>query len=394
MNNAETVSRTGEDLSPVSRVSAAMAGLVGDIRALQADFQVKLQKQEERLTMLDAKMTPSRARPALATSAELDAPHQKAFDAYLRTGDDDGLRGLVFEGKGMSTAVAGDGGYLVDPVTSSTVQSVLDSTASIRAIASVVTVEATSFDVLIDQGQTGAGWADEVAASAETGSTTLDRISIKLHELAAMPKASQRLLDDSAFDIETWLAGRIADKFSRAEAAAFITGDGVDKPMGILSHPAVDNDVWAWGNIGYVPSGTAGGIGGGDAIIDLVYALGAEYRAKASFVMNSKTAGALRKLKDADGRHLWSDGLAAAQPARLLGYPVLICEDMPDIDADADAIAFGDFSAGYTIAERPDLRVLRDPFSAKPHVLFYATKRVGGDVSDFAAIKLLRCATA
>ncbi|MGR3377153.1 phage major capsid protein [Salipiger abyssi] len=392
MSNSETGSRTGEDLSPVARVSAAVAGLVGDFRALQADFQVKLQKQEERLTMLDAKMTTPRGRPALATTAETFAPHQKAFDAYLRSGDDDALRGLALEGKAMSTAVAGDGGYLVDPVTSETVKSVLDSTASIRAIASVVTVEATSYDVLIDQGETGAGWADETTASSETGTPTIDRISIKLHELSAMPKASQRLLDDSAFDIETWLAGRIADKFSRAEAAAFVSGDGVDKPRGFLDHATVDNDVWTWGNLGYVPSGVADGIGGGDAIIDLVYALGAEYRAKAAFVMNSKTAGALRKLKDADGRHLWSDGLAAAEPARLLGYPVLIAEDMPDIGADADAIAFGDFGAGYTIAERPDLRVLRDPFSAKPHVLFYATKRVGGDVSDFAAIKLLRCA--
>ena len=143
-----------------------------------------------------------------------------------------------------------------------------------------------------------------------------------------------------------------------------------------------------------MPTGTDAGLGDGDAIIDLVYALGAQYRARASFVMNSKTAGALRKLKDADGRHLWSDGLAAGQPARLMGYPVLIAEDMPDIAADSFAVAFGDFAAGYTIAERPDLRVLRDPFSAKPHVLFYATKRVGGDVSDFAAIKLLRCAVA
>ncbi len=129
-----------------------------------------------------------------------------------------------------------------------------------------------------------------------------------------------------------------------------------------------------------------------DCIINLVYALSADYRANASFVMNSKTAGAVRKMKDADGRFLWSDGLAAAEPARLMGYPVLICEDMPDIAANAFAIAFGDFASGYTIAERPDLRVLRDPFSAKPHVLFYASKRVGGDVTDFAAIKLLKIA--
>ncbi|GGG64270.1 phage capsid protein [Salipiger pallidus] len=394
MTNSETVSRTGEDMPPAARVSAAVAGLVGDIKALRGDLQMKLQKQEERLTMLDAKMTTPRSRPALATSAEVFVPHQRAFDAYLRTGDDDGLRGLVLEGKSMSTAVAGDGGYLVDPVTSETVKSVLDSTSSIRAIASVVSVEATSYDVLIDQGETGAGWVDEVTSSTETGTPTIDRVSIKLHELSALPKASQRLLDDSAFDIELWLAGRIADKFSRAEAAAFVSGDGIDKPRGFLNHATVDNDVWTWGNLGYVPTGSDGTVGDGDAIIDLVYALGAEYRSKGAFVMNSKTAGALRKLKDADGRHLWSDGFAAGEPARLLGYPVLIAEDMPDIGAGTFPIAFGDFGAGYTIAERPDLRVLRDPFSAKPHVLFYATKRVGGDVTDFAAIKLLRCAEA
>ncbi len=146
-----------------------------------------------------------------------------------------------------------------------------------------------------------------------------------------------------------------------------------------------------------MPTGAAGDFSSSDpadAIVDLVYSLGARYRANGTFVMNSKTAGAVRKMKDADGRFLWSDGLAAGEPARLMGYPVLIAEDMPDIAAGAFAIAYGDFRAGYTVAERPDLRILRDPFSAKPHVLFYATKRIGGDVSDFAAIKLLKFAAA
>ncbi|WP_375258392.1 phage major capsid protein [Citreimonas sp.] len=391
MSASEISSRTGEDVSPVARVSAAMAGLIGDFKALQADLQQKLHKQEERLTMLDHKNARV-ARPALSTSAaELDAPHQKAFDAYLRSGDDDGLRGLEFEGKALSTAVNSDGGFLVDPQTSAIIKSTLASTASIRAIANIVNVESSSFDVLIDQNDTGAGWADETGATAETSTPTIDRISIPLYELNAMPKVSQRLLDDTAFDIETWLATRIADKFARSEASAFVNGDGIDKPRGFLNHTAVVEDSWSWGRLGYIATGVADGIGSGDALIDLVYALGAVYRAKASFVMNSRTAGALRKLKDADGRHLWSDGFSTGEPARLLGYPVLIAEDMPDIGADATPIAFGDFGAGYTIAERPDLRILRDPFSAKPHVLFYATKRVGGDVSDFAAIKLLRC---
>ncbi|APE43820.1 capsid protein [Sulfitobacter alexandrii] len=373
-------------LSPAEEVRRAVTGFVTDFRGFQSEIETKLQQTEERMTMLDRKMM---TRTPLAAGVESAAPHQKAFGAYLRNGDDDGLRGLEVEGKSLSSAVNSDGGYLVDPQTSATVQSVLNATASIRAIASVVRVEATSYDVLVDHTEVGAGWATETGAQAETDTPQIDRITIPLHELSALPKASQRLLDDSAFDIEGWLAGRIASKFARAEAQAFIVGDGVDKPKGFLTHAAVDNDVWAWGNLGYVPTGLDGEVTG-DAIIELVYALGAQYRANGSFVMNSRTTALVRKLKDADGRFLWSDGLAAGEPAQLMGYPVLVAEDMPDPAADSMSIAFGDFQAGYTVAERPDLRILRDPFSAKPHVLFYATKRVGGDVSDFAAIKLLK----
>lgn len=344
--------------------------------------------------MLDRKSA-ALARPALATTAGADAPHQKAFNAYVRSGDDDALRGLELDGKAMSTAVAGDGGYLVDPETAASIQSVLSGTASIRAIANVVNVEATSYDVLVDNSDVGTGWATETGGQAETGTPNVDRITIPLHELSALPKASQRLLDDSAFDVETWLAGKIADKFARAEAAAFVNGDGVDKPKGFLTYATADNGSEVWGELGHIKSGADGAFDAAnpaDAIIDLVYALGADYRANASFVMNSKTAGEVRKLKDADGRFLWADSLADGQPPRLMGYPVLTAEDMPDIDTWAPAIAFGDFSKGYTVAERPDTRILRDPFSAKPHVLFYATKRVGGDVTDFSAIKLLKFA--
>ncbi|NKB27551.1 MAG: phage major capsid protein [Rhodobacteraceae bacterium] len=389
MTTTQTKSGAGRDVpapnDPAADVKTALAGLMSDISD-------KLSKQEERLTMLTKTSEPTR-RPALAAPESAAAPHQKAFEAYVRSGDDDALRGQELEGKAMSTAVAGDGGYLVDAVTSEQINSVLNSTASIRAIASVVAVEATSYDVLIDSADVGAGWASEAGPQMESSTPQIERIAIPLHELSAMPKASQRLLDDSAFDIEGWLAGRIADKFAEAEAGAFVNGDGVDKPTGFLTHTQVADASWSWSNLGYVATGVDGGFDGtnpADAIIDLVYALGARYRAGASFVMNSKTAGAVRKIKDSDGRFLWSDGLAAGEPARLLGYPVLIAEDMDDIATDAAAIAFGDFALGYTIAERPDLRVLRDPFSAKPHVLFYATKRVGGDVSDFAAIKLLK----
>lgn len=394
----EREARAGEDLPsglhPGAELKTAMTGFVKELKGFQDEVKLALQHQEERLTMLNQK-TMTYGRPALSASAEVEVPHKKAFNAYLRSGDDDGLRGLVLEGKALNTAVAADGGYLIDPQTADTIRSMLVSTSSIRAIANVVNVEASSFDVLVDRTEVGSGWATELAAQTETSTPAIDRISIRLHELSAMPKASQRLLDDSAFDVEGWLAGKIANRFIRAESAAFISGDGIDKPKGILLPAKVANASWTWGSLGYVPSGAASDFAAtnaADCIVNLVYALGANYRANATFVMNSKTAGAVRKMKDADGRFMWSDGLAAAEPARLMGYGVLICEDMPDIAANAYAIAFGDFNAGYTIAERPDLRVLRDPFSAKPHVLFYANKRVGGDVTDFAAIKLLKFA--
>ena len=391
MSKPELMSRVGEDVSPAEELKTAISGFMSDFKDFSHGVNAKLQKQDDRMNKLDRK-TMTFARPVLAAAAHEDAPHQKAFAAYLRSGDDDGLRGLEMEGKALGTSVAADGGYLVDPQTADTIKGTLSSTASIRAIANVVNVDATSFDVLVDRTEMGAGWATEASAVTETATPQIDRITIPLHELSALPKASQRLLDDSAFDIEGWLAGRIADKFARSEASAFVNGDGIDKPRGLLTYPSVDNDVWAWGNLGYVVTGVDGAIADGDPIVELVYSLGAEYRANATFVMNSKTAGTIRKLKDNDGRFLWSDGLAAGEPARLMGYAVLIAEDMPDVASDATAIAFGDFGAGYTVAERPDLRVLRDPFSAKPHVLFYATKRVGGAVSDFGAIKLLKFA--
>ncbi|MDP4033802.1 MAG: phage major capsid protein, partial [Pseudorhodobacter sp.] len=343
----ERMARAGEDmptaLHPGAEVKSAMAGFMNELKVFQTEVKQSLQHQEERLTMLNQK-TMSYGRPALSAAADTEAPHQKAFDAYLRSGDDDGLRGLVLEGKALNTAVAAEGGYLVDPQTADTIRSLLVSTSSLRSVANVVQVDAISFDVLIDRTEVGSGWATEAAAQTETSTPAIERISIKLHELSAMPKASQRLLDDSAFDVEGWLAGKIATRFIRAEAAAFISGDGVDKPRGILLPAKVANASWTWGNLGYVPTGAAADFSASnsaDCIVNLVYALGADCRANGTFVMNSKTAGAVRKMKDADGRFMWSDGLQAGEPPRLMGYAVLICEDMPDVAANAYPIAFG-----------------------------------------------------
>ena len=366
-----------------------MLGFVNELKAFRTDIQKRLEAQEDRMTMLDRKNL-SRARAPLSVESDAGAPHQKAFDAYIRHGDDGALRGLPLEGKAMNST--SDAGFLAAPTVALQVQEALNAMSSLRKVANVVTVESATFEMLVDMGDIASGWSTEAGTQAETGTPAVQRVVIPVHELSAMPKASQRLLDDAAFDIEEWLAGRIADKFIRAEATAFISGDGVNKPRGFLTHARAANASATNVQIGTIPSGATGDFAAtnpANALIDLVYALSTQYRANGSFVMNSKTAAAVRKMRDTDGRFLWTDSLAMGQPPQLLGYPVLLCEDMPDIANGSAAIAFGDFKSAYTIVERPDLRVLRDPYSAKPHVLFYATKRVGGGVTDARAIKLM-----
>jgi HK97 family phage major capsid protein len=380
--------------SAALEAKAEVTNLIRDLKTFQDKIEAKMKTQEDRISMLDRK---SAGRPALGVEAHDAAPHRKALAAYLRNGDEAGLRSLSVERKGLSASVAAEGGYLVDAQTAQRIGGLMRGAGAIRNVATVVQIEGGSFEVLVDTGDLESGWIVEGAAPTETASASFEKISIPLHELAAMPRASQRLLDDSGFDIENWLADRIAEKFARAENAAFAVGDGVDKPRGFLTHPKVKADDWTWGSLGYVATGAAGdfdAVDPADALVELVYSLGAQYRANAVFVMNSKTAAAVRKMKDAEGRFLWAESLTAEQPARLMGYPVITVEEMPAIADGSFSVAFGDFGAGYTIAEKRDVRILRDPFSAKPNVQFFATARVGGDVTDFAAIRLLKFATA
>lgn len=297
------------EMTNAAEPKSAVSGFLSEFKSFQTEIKGRMTEQEERIGALSRK---SAHRPPLGGAAEAVAPHRKAMDAYLRAGDDAALRALPTEGKSLSAGVLADGGYLVDPQTSDRISGVLRASSSIRSIATVATVEAGVYDVLVDHTDIGAGWTTENGNLAETDTPQIERISIQLHELSASPKASQRLLDDAAFDIEAWLAERIADRFTRAENAAFVNGDGIDKPTGFLSYSALPNDDWNWGSLGYVATGTAGDFSAADpsdAIVDLIYSLGAEYRVNAAFVMNSKTAGAVRKMKDADGRFLWRKAL-------------------------------------------------------------------------------------
>jgi HK97 family phage major capsid protein len=246
----------------------------------------------------------------------------------------------------------------------------------------------------VTKGATPSGWVAETAGRPETATPSFAEIAPPMGELYANPAASQAMLDDAAFDVEQWLAGEIATEFARAEGAAFVNGTGVNRPRGFLSEPvAADADgARAFGTLQYVPSGAAGAFGANpqDRLIDLVQALRSPYRQGASFVMNSATLSTIRKVKTADGAFLWQPGLIEGRPDTLLGYPVVEAEDMPDIGANTLSIAFGNFRIGYLIAERQETQILRDPFTNKPFVHFYATKRVGGAVVNSEAIKLMR----
>jgi len=270
---------------------------------------------------------------------------------------------------------------------------VLSQASPIRAIADVRQVSASALRKPIATTGAIAGWVGETETRPETAAPVLSELEFPTMELYAMPAATQSLLDDAAVNIEEWLAAEVQIAFAEQEGTAFVTGDGMRKPRGFLSYDTADDTAWSWGRLGTVPSGANGDFATsnpGDALVDLVYALKAGYRANAHWVMNRTTQGEIRKFKDNDGNYLWQPGLAAGQPATLLNFPIAEAEDMPDIASGATAIAFGDFRRGYLVVDRLGVRTLRDPYTRKPYVLFYTTKRIGGGIQNFEAIKLLR----
>jgi HK97 family phage major capsid protein len=338
------------------------------------------------------------ARPAIGSDRGVvrDAAaleHKAAFEAYVRSGESANLRAL--ELKAMSVGSNADGGYLVPPQIEQEIGQRLTAISPIRFIAGVRTISGNVYKKPFMTTGPAVGWVGETDARTQTTSPTLDELSFPAMELYAMPAATATLLEDAAVNIDQWIAQEVEQVFAAQEGTAFTTGDGSNKPKGFLSYTAVDNDSWTWGNVGYVPSGAAGAFPASnpsDVLVDLVYAVNAGYRQNAVFVMNRKTQSAIRKFKDTAGNYLWQPPAIAGGRASLMTFPVIEAEDMPDIAANSLSIAFGDFNRGYLVVDRAGVTVLRDPYSAKPYVLFYTTKRVGGGVQDFDAIKLMKFA--
>ncbi len=335
-------------------------------------------------------------RPALGAGPERDpaaTEHKSAFDRYVRTGEAAGLKEL--EGKALSAGSGPAGGYLVPDVVEREVLRRLATISPIRGIASVRTISGGLYKRAFSTAGPAAGWVGETAARPQTDAPTLAELAFPAMELYAMPAATQTLLDDAVVDIDKWIADEVETAFAEQEGAAFVAGDGVSKPKGFLAADTIADEDWTWGKLGFVATGQAGGFPAqnpSDKLIELVYAAKAGYRQNGVFVMNRKTQSAIRRFKDANGSYIWQPPASVGQGATLMGFPVVEAEDMPDMAAGSHAIAFGDFRRGYLVVDRAGVRVLRDPYSAKPYVLFYTTKRVGGGVQDYAAIKLLKFA--
>jgi HK97 family phage major capsid protein len=370
---------------------------LGEIERRMSADAVTVDKVERINKALDELTLKSR-RPQLGSDRADTAPahrreHKAAFESYVRKGETAALSGL--EAKSLSAGSDADGGYLVPDETEAEIGRLLSAASPIRSIAGVRQVTAAVYKKPFAITGPQTGWVGETAARPETTAPTLAEMQFPAMELYAMPAATQTLLDDAAVSIDQWIAEEVQAAFAEQEGTAFVTGDGSNKPRGFLDYTKVANDSWSWGNMGYVATGAAGAFPASDSsdvLIDLVYSIKAGYRQNANWVMNRKTQAEVRKLKDADGNYLWQPAATADGRASLIGFPVTEAEDMPDIGADAYAIGFGDFRRGYLIVDRLGVRILRDPYSAKPYVLFYTTKRVGGGVQNFEAIKLLKFA--
>jgi HK97 family phage major capsid protein len=331
-------------------------------------------------------------RPALSAEKVLEpSEHKRAFDGYVRKGEAHGLSAL--EAKAMSISSNPDGGYLVPQETEAEIGRLLSKASPMRQIADVRQVSSSIYKKPFATTGAASGWVGETAARPQTNSPTLAELQFPAMELYAMPAATQSLLDDSAVNLDEWIAREVETAFAEQESEAFITGNGTNKPKGFMDYTKVANAAWTWGNTGYIASGVAGGFATtnpSDKLVDLIYSLKAGYRQNGRWVLNRSTQATIRKFKDAQGNYLWQPAATADGNASLLSFPVIESEYMPDIATDAHAIAFGDFKRGYLIVDRVGVRMLRDPYSTKPYVLFYTTKRVGGGIQDFDAIKTLK----
>lgn len=311
-----------------------------------------------------------------------DKEYSDAFQAHMRRGD---VQAALNKGS------AEDGGYTSPVEWDRTITDKLLIVSPMRALCTVQPVGGDGYKKLVNLRGTTSGWVGETDTRPETGTPKLAPQGYSWGEIYANPSATQQMLDDSEINLESWLAGEVDIEFAYQEGKAFVAGDGTKKPRGLLTYAAGGTALHPLGGIEVIASGAAGAITG-DAILDLIYALPETFTGNAKFAMNRNTMLKIRKLKDSDGNYLWQPSLQAGQPSTLGGYAIADIPDMPGVAANALAIAFGDFKRAYKILDRVGVRVLRDPYTNKPYVSFYTTKRVGGGLENPECMKFMRIA--
>lgn len=392
----------------VDRINAEITRLTTEFKAALAEIETKLgrpglagppdrdtaaQLKAFNRTLKAHARGRSRPMPADADLAVYDA-YCAAFDTAMRT---DAKQFTTQVQNALSIGSDPDGGYLCPPEIDTAIDRVVTSMGSLRSLATVRTIGSSSFDKLAQTtGASAGGWGNERTAPSETGTPSLVKLSFVPGTLWAEPQVTTELLEDASFDVAGWLADEVGLTFVEQESTAFIVGNGLERPRGLLSYPTVANASYAWGSIGYIASGAASDFAASnpsDKLIDLVHALKRQYRGNANWMMNDATLAKIRKFKDGQGNYLWVPGLQQGQVGVLLGYPVATDDFMPDVNTDTFPIAFGDFRRAYLVVDRRGTVVLRDPYTNKPFVKFFTTRRVGGGVQNFEAFKLMKIAT-
>lgn len=358
-------------------------------------FNAAMDSQKQ-LENIEAKLN----RPGFAGNASQEdaaqAEHKSAFGAYVRKGTEFSHE---IEAKALATGTnsGADGGYAVPKVIDSMIADFLVNVSPMRQVANVVQISTPDYHKIVNIRGTASGWVGETDARTATNTPQIKDVVPTMGDLYANPQATQRMLDDVFFNAEQWLAENVALEFARAEGAAFITGDGSNKPTGLLAGTinSTDDATRAFGAIQYVATGAAGDFASSnkaDFLYSLVGKLKAGYRQNASFMLNKATLFEIAAFKDANGRYLFDFSTVPGKPNSLLGYNVVEAEDMPAKAANSYSIAFGDFKQAYLIVDRVGTRIVRDPFSNKPYVGFYTVKRVGGAVVNSEAVKVAKFA--
>ncbi|HGO5393635.1 TPA: phage major capsid protein, partial [Klebsiella michiganensis] len=368
----------------IEAIEGEKGKLAGQVDALNG----KLTELEQLKSDLETELKDIK-RPGGGTQSKAASEHKTAFMQFMRKGNEDGLREL--EQKALQTGMDADGGYAVPEELDRTLLDILKDQVVMRQEANIITVGTSDYKKLVNLHGAASGWVGETDERPATNTPKLAQIVPLMGEIYGNPQATQTMLDDGFFNVEEWINSELALEFAEQEEVAFTTGNGTLKPKGFLAYPSAltDDKTRAFGTLQHILSGAAGGVTA-DAIIKLVYTLRKVHRTGAKFMMNNNSLFQVRILKDSEGNYLWRPGLELDQPSTLAGYGVAENEQMPDVAADAKAIAFGNFKRGYTIVDRIGTRILRDPYTNKPYVGFYTTKRTGGMLADSQAIKLMQ----